>query len=113
MFVKGCFGGAGRPVIGHSCEGKLLSGHAVPKVFGSVGPAVRFEGQPAGVRQFVGQARHSRSWSVADEVGVELAGDVTLQAAHDLAGGASSSSDLPFRRRSWRFGRSTSITTTP
>ena len=24
MFVKGCFGGAGRPVMGHSGEGKLL-----------------------------------------------------------------------------------------
>ena len=37
----------------------------------------------------MGQARHSRSWSVAREMRVELAGDVTLQGAHDLAGGAS------------------------
>jgi hypothetical protein len=28
--VKGRFGGAGRPVMSHSGEGRLLSGHALP-----------------------------------------------------------------------------------
>ena len=70
--------------MAHSGEGELLSGHAVPSVFGSDGPAVRSKDNRCGVRQFAGQARHSRSWSVGDEVRVELAGDVALQAAHDL-----------------------------
>ena len=36
----------------------------------------------------MGQARHSRSCSVVHEMRVELAGDVSLQDAHDLACGA-------------------------
>src|SRR5438874_916030 len=35
-------GGAGRPVMGHSSEGELLSGHAMPVMVSSGGPADRF-----------------------------------------------------------------------
>ena len=88
MFVKGCFGGAGRPVMGHSGEGELLSGHAVPRVFGSDGPAVRKKDSRwrRGIR---GPGPPLLIWSVGHEMRVELAGDVSLQDAHDLAGGAS------------------------
>ena len=56
--VKGVFGGAGRPVMGHSGKGELLSGQAVPNVFGVTGR--QFVHRTAGgVGAFVGQARHS------------------------------------------------------
>jgi len=57
----------------------------VPKVVLERRAGGSFAGQPSGVRAFVGQARRSRS-SCVHEVRVELAGDVTLQDAHDLAG---------------------------
>ena len=60
----------------------------MPRVFGSDGPAVRWKDSQwrRGIR---GPGPSLRIWSVGREVGVELAGDVALQAAHDLAGGAS------------------------
>jgi hypothetical protein len=69
MSVKRLFGGAGTPVMGHSGEGELLSGHAVPRVFGSDGPAVRSKDNRCGVRQFAGQARHSGSCQPATRWG--------------------------------------------
>ncbi len=88
MLSRVVFGGAGRPVMGHSGEGRLLSGHAVPNVFGSGGPAVRSKDSRwrRGIR---GPGPPLQIWSVAYEMRVELAGDVSLQGAHDLAGGAS------------------------
>ena len=59
----------------------------MPSVFGSDGPAVRSKDNRLVSGQFVGQARHSRSGQSRDEVRVELAGDVALQDAHDLACG--------------------------
>ena len=56
--VKGRFGGAGRPVMGHSGEGELLSGHAVPSVFGVAGRRIARR-TAGGVGAFVGQARRS------------------------------------------------------
>jgi hypothetical protein len=83
--VKGRFGGAGRPVMGHSCEGRLLSSHALPSEMGAGdGPADRSKDNRVGVRQLSGQARHRGRASVAAEVLVDLAGDVTLQDPDDL-----------------------------
>jgi len=46
MFVKGLFAGvSGRPVIGHSGEGRLLLGHGPAMVCGD-GTACRFEDNP-------------------------------------------------------------------
>jgi hypothetical protein len=53
-------GGAGRPVMGHSSEGELLSGHAVPVFVSGGGPADRSKDSRS-VRAFAGQARRARS----------------------------------------------------
>jgi hypothetical protein len=83
--VKRRFGGAGRPVMGHSVEGELLSSHAMPT------RVIRVT-----VRQIVRRTTGSVSgsyWarpatpivgSVASEMLVDLAGDVTLEDADDL-----------------------------
>src|SRR5437016_5902840 len=73
--------------MGHSEEGELLSGHAVPRVFGSDGPAVRSKDSlwRRGIR---GPGPSLQIGSVEREVGVELAGDVALQGAHDLPCGS-------------------------
>jgi hypothetical protein len=56
--VKGLFaGGAGSPVMGHSGEGRLLLGHAVPAVWGGDETADRSEDN-VGVRAFWGRSRH-------------------------------------------------------
>ena len=56
----------------------------VPMVFGSGGPAVRSK-DSRWRRGIGGPGPPLQSCSVAREVRVELAGDVTLQDAHDLA----------------------------
>ena len=77
------FGGAGYRVMGHSAaRASSSSGRAVPKVFGSDGPAVRSKDN-----RLVSGSSRARSATpdlAAHDVRVELAGDVALQDAHDL-----------------------------
>jgi hypothetical protein len=106
MFVKGWVGpfGAAVPGVrgdvpdglplgcGQDREGplqmerKLLLGHA-QQVTGEAGDGRRIDSRPAGSRQPNRGSGRPRSLALAAgraEVGVDLAGDVTLQAADDL-----------------------------
>ena len=83
--VKGRFGGAGRPVMGHSVEGELLSSHTLPT------RVVRVAGRQIVRRTTVSVSGSYRARpataivvSVASEMLVDLAGDVTLEDADDL-----------------------------
>ena len=69
--------------MGHSGEGRLLSGHAVPRWCWVTGRQIvrRTTGRCQAV---LGPGPPPRSCSVAREVRVDLAGDVTLEDAHDL-----------------------------
>ena len=56
--VKGASDGAGRPVMGHSVEGRLLLGQAVPgEVCRAAGRQIVRRTTAGGVGQLLGQAR--------------------------------------------------------
>ena len=62
--VKGLFRRrSGKPVMGHSGEGRLLSGHVLSRIGGVAGRQI--VRRTAGVGAFVGQTRHSESWRYA------------------------------------------------
>ncbi len=61
----------------------------MPRVFGSDGPAVRSKDSWYRRRGIRGPGPSLQICSVEREVGVELAGDVALQDAHDLPWGSS------------------------
>ena len=60
----------------------------MPKVFGSDGPAVRSKDNQLWCQAVRGPGPPLQIVSVAHELRIELAGDVTLQDAHDLACGS-------------------------
>src|SRR5215213_4710464 len=88
MSVKGLFGGAGKPVMGHSVRASSYQATRCRRCSGVTGR--RFVRRTTGWCQAVrGPGSPLQIVSASDEVRVELAGDVALQGAHDLAGGAS------------------------
>src|ERR1700761_1009997 len=96
MFVKTGFS-FGKPVAGFAedghdrdgplaVEGRLLSGHEVSSRGVPGGPAGRLKASTGGGSRLAGRAAPGscRSSEAVAEVGVDLAGDVPLQAADDL-----------------------------